>query len=95
MCYLRAEIHKVYKSVYVKNTVEDRGQGVYLHVCDEEGDGGSVTKEGEEEDEEDELVSVVKAEDGEGSVIVGEGEGGGGRRQGSVGGPPMNLTSPM
>ena len=92
VCYLRAEIHKVYKSVYVKNTVEDRGQGVYLHVCDEEGDGGrEVVKE---EDENEEPVSVVEVEYGEGSVIVSEGEGGSGR-QGPVGGPPMNLTSPM
>ena len=65
----------------------------------EEGEGGSVTEEGEEENEEeneeDKPASVVEVEDGEGSAIVGEGEGGSEKRQGPVGGPPMNLTSPM
>ena len=62
---------------------------VYLHVGVEEGDGGTVKEDCEEEDERD---AVVEVGDGEGSVIVGEESNG---RQGPVGGPPMNLTSPM
>ena len=63
--------------------INNKVRSVYLL---EEGEGGSVTEECEEEDE-DEPVSAVEVEDG-------EGEGGSGR-QGPVGGPPMNLTSPM
>ena len=84
----------MYKSMYVKNTVEDRGQGVYLHVCDEEGDDVSVTEDVKDEDEDEELVSVVEIEDGEGGSIDGEGKGGDVRQE-PVGGPPMNLTAPM
>ena len=74
-------------SCYISITkpYDNEVRGVHLL---EEGEGGSVT-------EEDEEISEVEVEDGEGSVIDGEGEGGSGRRQGPVGGPPVNLTSPM